>query len=69
MIKHRPLLAATALLTSALAISGCAAVLTIHAVGNATVPQPAKPVELGRYRGRWYELARYEQGFKRIATG
>ena len=69
MIKHRPLLAAAALLTSALAVNGCAAVLTKHAVGNAAVPQPAKPVELSRYLGRWYELARYEQGFQKDCDG
>ncbi|WP_144109464.1 lipocalin family protein [Paraburkholderia sp. BCC1886] len=33
--------------------------------GNARVPQPAKPVDLTRYVGRWYEMARYENGFER----
>jgi apolipoprotein D and lipocalin family protein len=34
-------------------------------VGNRVVPQPAKPVELGRYTGLWYELARYDNRFER----
>ncbi|MEN9717958.1 MAG: hypothetical protein RIQ99_836, partial [Pseudomonadota bacterium] len=32
-------------------------------------PQPAKPVDLSRYLGRWYELARYEQGFQKDCDG
>ena len=34
-------------------------------VGNAHVPEPAKPVELGKYLGKWYEVARYENRFER----
>ncbi|WP_210202611.1 lipocalin family protein [Bosea sp. FBZP-16] len=33
--------------------------------GNANVPQPAKPVELSRYVGRWHEQARYEASFQK----
>ncbi|WP_082613859.1 lipocalin family protein [Bosea sp. Root483D1] len=33
--------------------------------GNASVPEPAKQVELSRYKGRWYEQARYEASFQR----
>lgn len=33
--------------------------------GNADVPQPAKPVELSRYVGRWHEQARYEASFQK----
>ncbi len=33
-------------------------------VGNVAVPQPAKPVELSKYLGRWYELARYTHPFE-----
>ena len=36
-----------------------------HPVGNRKVPEPAKRVELDRYLGRWYEIARYEQRFER----
>lgn len=34
-------------------------------VGNSNVPLPAKPVELNRYLGKWYEQARYEAGFQK----
>lgn len=33
-------------------------------VGNPNVPEPAKPVELTRYLGQWYEIARYENRFE-----
>lgn len=33
-------------------------------VGNPNVPEPAKPVDLNRYLGRWFELARYDAGFE-----
>ena len=38
-------------------------------MGNAAVPQPAKPVELSQYLGRWYEIARYEQSFQQGCEG
>ena len=53
----------------ALLLGGCASVLSKHAVGNTAVPQPAKVVELSRYLGHWYELARYEQGFQKDCDG
>jgi apolipoprotein D and lipocalin family protein len=34
-------------------------------VGNRTVPQPARPVDLSRYMGLWYEIGRYENRFER----
>lgn len=34
-------------------------------VGNKAVPEPAKPLELERYLGRWYEIGRYEASFQR----
>jgi apolipoprotein D and lipocalin family protein len=37
--------------------------------GNANVPAPAKAVDLDRYLGRWYELARYENGFEKGCEG
>lgn len=37
--------------------------------GNANVPEPAKAVELDRYLGRWYEIARYPQSFERGCQG
>jgi len=33
-------------------------------VGNSDVPEPAKPLELSRYLGLWYEFARYENRFE-----
>ncbi|WP_442809137.1 lipocalin family protein [Trinickia soli] len=34
-------------------------------VGNANVPEPAKPVDLARYTGKWFEFGRYENRFER----
>ncbi len=56
-----PIIAATA---AAFSLSGCAAVQK-GPVGNIAVPRPAKAVEIERYLGRWYELARYEQSFQK----
>lgn len=36
-----------------------------HPIGNPRVPDPCKSVDLERYLGRWYEVARYEQRFER----
>ncbi|MDL2352782.1 MAG: lipocalin family protein [Pseudomonadota bacterium] len=69
MTSQRTKLAAAMLLASALAVGGCTSLLSKHAVGNTAVPQPAKPVELSRYLGHWYELARYEQGFQKDCDG
>lgn len=40
-----------------------------HPVGNVSVPEPAKPIDLKQYLGRWYEIARYEQRFERGCEG
>ena len=32
--------------------------------GNSAVPAPAKSVDLQRYKGLWYEFARYENRFE-----
>lgn len=32
---------------------------------NPAVPEPAKPVELARYVGKWFELARHENRFQK----
>lgn len=37
--------------------------------GNASVPQPAKPVELTAYLGTWYEYGRYEAPFQKGCEG
>ena len=39
--------------------------MTRHPVGNAHVPEPARDVDLHRYLGRWFEIARYDQRFER----
>jgi apolipoprotein D and lipocalin family protein len=48
----------------AVALGGCATP-SRGPVGNRAVPQPAKSVDLDRYLGRWYEIARYEASFQR----
>jgi len=60
---------AAALVGTGLAIAGCATLLQRHPVGNHAVPEPAKPVELQRYLGRWFEIARYEQSFQKGCEG
>jgi apolipoprotein D and lipocalin family protein len=66
---RKPLIALTALFAAGALLSGCAALGPKHPVGNTAVPQPAKVVDLDRYLGRWYELARYEQGFQKDCDG
>jgi apolipoprotein D and lipocalin family protein len=34
-------------------------------VGNRAVPDPKRDVDLGRYAGAWFELARYDNSFER----
>lgn len=66
MQKHSilpKLLLAGVALAGVMALSGCAT-LQRGPSGNANVPQPAKAVDLDRYLGRWYELARYEFVFQ-----
>lgn len=38
-------------------------------VRNPDVPEPAKPVDLSRYLGLWYELGRFENAFERGCEG
>lgn len=37
--------------------------------GNPKPPQPAKAVELDRYLGKWYEVARYDMRFEKGCEG
>lgn len=60
----RTALPACLLAASAVLLGGCALVLR-HPVGNRDVPQPRRSVDLQRYLGRWYEIARYDQSFER----
>jgi len=50
-------------------LAACSTLIDRHPVGNRSVPEPAKSVELQRYLGRWYEIARYEQGFQKGCEG
>lgn len=65
-MKRKLLIAAIALpLTLGLA----ACVGTPGPVGNASVPQPAKRVDLPAYLGKWYEYGRYEASFQKGCEG
>lgn len=68
MARHTtrlPALLLTGAALGALVALGACATLRQGPSGNARVPEPAKAVELERYLGRWYELARYEQSFQK----
>jgi apolipoprotein D and lipocalin family protein len=52
-------------LASALLLTACVA----GPVGNPHPPQPAKTVDLERYAGRWYEVARYDMRFEKGCEG
>jgi apolipoprotein D and lipocalin family protein len=56
-------------LLSVAAVAVTANMATAMPVGNTSVPQPAKPVELKSYLGKWYELARYENRFEKGCDG
>jgi apolipoprotein D and lipocalin family protein len=62
-------LAGFAGLTAVASLAACSTLISRHPVGNASVPEPRKSVELQRYLGRWYEIARYEQGFQKGCEG
>ncbi|WP_159716730.1 lipocalin family protein [Geminicoccus flavidas] len=64
MIKGRH----TAGLLVGLVLIGCAPLQREEAAQNA-VPEPAREVELERYMGRWYEVARYENEFETDCEG
>ena len=70
--SHRSLSARDVLIIGGV-IVGIGALITScagsHPVGNPSVPEPAKPVDLSRYLGRWYEVARYDSSFERDCEG
>lgn len=65
----------TPLAAAGVALAGVALAATAYSKfaggkrGNAAVPEPARPVDLERYLGKWYEFARYENGFERGCEG
>lgn len=63
MRRALPLLALTG--AALLALSACAGAPS----GNPKPPEPAKPVELGKYLGLWYEAARYDFRFEKGCDG
>lgn len=56
---------AAGILCVGIAAFGAVRLLGRHPVGNRRVPEPRRPVDLERYLGRWYEIARYDQRFER----
>ena len=50
-------------------LAACSTLLSRHPVGNHSVRQPNKSVDLQKYLGRWYEIARYEQAFQKDCEG
>ncbi|MBY6129700.1 lipocalin family protein [Qipengyuania aquimaris] len=52
-----------------LALAASACIGTPGPVGNLAVPEPAKPVELDAYLGKWYEYGRYEAPFQKGCEG
>jgi apolipoprotein D and lipocalin family protein len=52
-------------MSACLGLAAC----TSMPVGNPDVPEPARAVDFERYKGRWYEFARYENRFERNCEG
>lgn len=50
-------------------ILGACNPLDMRPSGNTNVPQPAKPVELIRYLGKWYEQGRFDASFQKGCEG
>lgn len=59
--------AGAALIGTALVLQACRSMDTKR--GNASVPEPAKAVDLDRYLGLWHEYARYDNRFERNCEG
>ncbi len=54
---------------ASLLLTACAGLPVSGPVGNRSVPEPSKPVDIKAYSGLWYEMARYENGFERDCEG
>lgn len=63
--RLKKMLGAIGLSVAMIALPSCSILGSQHPVGNSAVPQPAKSVDIDRYLGRWYEIARYEQSFQK----
>lgn len=62
-------LAGAGILGAVLFTAACSTIPRPGPVGNAHVPQPAKPVDVHKYMGRWYEQFRYEASFQKDMDG
>jgi apolipoprotein D and lipocalin family protein len=69
MTQTTKLIALGSLALAAIGFAGYSNLVSRHPVGNRSVPQPNKPVDLQKYLGRWYEIARYEQRFQQGCDG
>ena len=69
MSQSKKLFALGGLALLVASLAACSTIISRHAVGNRSVPQPLKSVDLQRYLGRWYEIARYEQSFQKGCEG
>jgi apolipoprotein D and lipocalin family protein len=69
MRNSRKLLALAGIAGVGIILAGGVQLLNRHPVGNKSVPEPAKRVDLERYLGRWFEIARYEQSFQKGCAG
>ena len=65
MIDTKKLYAIGLIGVAAITLGACSTLFSRHPVGNTAVPQPKKSVEIQKYLGRWYEIARYEQSFQK----
>ena len=54
---------------AAIGLAAWSTIMSRHPVGNDSVSEPRKSVDLRRYLGRWYEIARYEQSFQKGCEG
>ena len=68
-MKLRRLIPPLLILSGTIAVVSACAGFRRGPVGNAAVPMPAKAVDLKRYLGLWYEIARYDNGFETGCEG
>src|SRR5260370_18863050 len=61
--------AAALLVIGGLGVLAACAMAGNNKSSNTHVPEPAKPVDLDRYLGQWYEFVRYENRFERCCEG